>query len=87
MSAQSTAEPRTNGTELEDLAPSAKLVLAVLEHEGEQTQSELGEATMLPSRTLRYGITQLEERGVVDSRISLRDARQRIYSLEGTLAD
>jgi len=69
-------------TGLHKLAPSAKLVVKILEHEGESTQSDLVESTLLPQRTVRYALTQLEEKGIVDARISFRDARQRIYSLE-----
>lgn len=69
-------------SDLRDLPPSAKLVAKTLEYEGESTQSELAERTLLSPRTVRYALTQLEETGVVTSRISLMDARQRIYSLE-----
>lgn len=69
-------------TVLQDLPPSAKLVAKTLEYEGDSTQSELVESTLLPQRTVRYALTQLEEEGIVSSRISFMDARQRIYSLE-----
>jgi DNA-binding MarR family transcriptional regulator len=68
--------------ELHDLPPSAKLVAKTLEYEGDATQSGLAESTLLPQRTVRYALTQLEEKGIVASRISFMDARQRIYSLE-----
>lgn len=67
---------------LDDLPPSAKLVAKTLEYEGDGTQSELAERTLLSPRTVRYALTQLEETGIVTSQISLMDARQRIYSLE-----
>lgn len=72
---------KTSAT-LHDLPPSAKLVAKTLEYEGESTQSELAGSTLLPPRTVRYALTQLEENGIVTSRISFMDARQRIYSLE-----
>jgi len=65
-----------------DLSPSAKLVAKALEYEGESTQADLAESTLLPPRTVRYAIDQLEEADLVGSRISLVDARQRIYSLD-----
>lgn len=65
-----------------DLSPSAKLVAKTLDYEGESTQSGLAESTLLPSRTVRYALDQLEDAGVVSSRLSLVDARQRIYSLD-----
>lgn len=67
--------------ELRDLPPSAKLVAKTIEYEGALTQSQLAESTLLPARTVRYALTQLEERHLVTSRISFIDARQRIYSL------
>ena len=74
----STPEPLT---ELQDLPPSAKLVAKVLEYEGEMTQSQLAESTLLPRRTVRNAITQLEENEHVESRFSFRDARKRIYTI------
>ena len=64
-----------------DVPPSAKLVLTVLAHEGSLTQSRLAEETMLPARTVRYALKQLEERDLVASQISFADARQSVYSL------
>jgi DNA-binding MarR family transcriptional regulator len=67
--------------DLHALPPSAKLVAKTIEYEGPGTQSDLAESTLLPSRTVRYALSQLEESGLVTSRISFVDARQRIYSL------
>jgi DNA-binding MarR family transcriptional regulator len=75
--------PSEQDTDLLDLPPSAKLVAKTLEYEGDATQSQLAESTLLPVRTVRDAVTRLEERGVVSSRISFQDARQRIYSLDG----
>lgn len=69
-------------TDLYDLPPSAKLVAKILEYEGDSTQSKLAESTLLPARTVRSALTELEDNGLVTSRISFMDARQRIYSLE-----
>jgi DNA-binding MarR family transcriptional regulator len=68
--------------DLHDLPPSAKLVAKSIEYEGPGTQSDLAKSTLLPPRTVRYALSQLEESGVVTSRISFVDARQRIYSLK-----
>jgi DNA-binding MarR family transcriptional regulator len=85
MSAPDTATadaPTDSGWEpVRDLPPSAKLVAKVLEYNGTLTQSQLAEETMLPSRTVRYALSRLEEVGVVDSRFSFADARKRIYTL------
>jgi len=65
-----------------DLSPSAKLIAKTLEYEGERTQSDLAESTLLPPRTVRYALDKLEEAEMVSSRISFADARKRIYTLE-----
>ena len=65
-----------------DLSPSAKLIAKTLEYEGESTQSDLAESTLLPPRTVRYALDKLEEAEMVSSRISFADARKRIYTLE-----
>ncbi|MXV61910.1 winged helix-turn-helix transcriptional regulator [Natronorubrum sp. JWXQ-INN-674] len=66
---------------LSDLPPSAKLVYKVLEHNTSLNQQELAEETMLPKRTVRFALTRLKESGLVEERISFRDARQSVYSL------
>ena len=67
---------------LTELSPSEKLVVKTLQYEGELTQGALAESTLLPSRTVRYALTTLEENDLVTSRISFMDARQRIYALD-----
>lgn len=66
---------------VQDLPPSAKLVAKVLEYNGTLTQSELTEETMLPSRTVRYAVSRLEDAEVVESQFSFTDARKRLYAL------
>jgi len=67
--------------EVRELPPSAKLVAKVLEYEGPLTQSRLAEETMLPARTVRYGLSRLEDVDAVESRFSFNDARKRVYTL------
>ncbi len=67
---------------LEELPPSAKLVLKVLQYNDALTQNQIAEETLLPPRTVRYALTRLEEIDAVDSRFSFTDARKRLYSLE-----
>ena len=64
-----------------DLPPSAKLVAKTLEHDGRLTQSQLADETLLPTRTVRYALSRLEECGAVESRFSFNDARKRVYTL------
>lgn len=66
-----------------NLPPSAKLVFAVLKQEGPLTQKQLLEKTLLSPRTARYGLTQLEEIGAIETDIHFADARQRLYTLVG----
>ena len=65
-----------------DLPPSAKLIAKVLEYNGTLTQSKLADKSRLSARTTRHALTELDKAGVVDSEISLADARQRLYSLK-----
>ncbi len=66
---------------LEDLPPSAKLVYKTLEHEGECTQKQLINETMLAARTVRYALTRLAEEELVEERVSFQDARHQVYWL------
>ncbi|SER91850.1 MarR family transcriptional regulator [Natrinema salaciae] len=81
MSDQVVLTSNTAPDAVDDVPPSAKLVLTVLAHEGSLTQSRLAEETMLPARTVRYALNQLEDHALVDSQISFSDARQHVYSL------
>ncbi len=72
----------TCGTEgVSDLAPSAKLVYKVLEYNGELTQKQIAEKSLLSPRTVRYALNELESAGVVEDDIYFADARQRLYRL------
>lgn len=82
MPDQPSLSTRTAASDLQDLPPSAKLVVKTLEYEGDSTQPALAESTLLPPRTVRYALAELEENGLVASRSSFMDARQRIYSPE-----
>ncbi|WP_114576690.1 helix-turn-helix domain-containing protein [Saliphagus sp. LR7] len=67
--------------EIEDLPPSCKLVLKVLEYQGELSQTELAEETYLPRRTVRYATRRLMQRRLIDSRNCIGDARSILYSV------
>ncbi|WP_210408967.1 helix-turn-helix domain-containing protein [Halorhabdus rudnickae] len=82
MPEQPSLSTQETSADLENLSPSAKLVAKTLEYEGDSTQSKLAESTLLPQRTVRYALSQLEENDIVTSRISFVDARQQVYSLE-----
>jgi len=81
----STTDPAADRASREDrlreLPPSAKLVYKVLEYDDAQTQSQLAEETLLPTRTVRYALTRLAEADLIEARFSFTDARKRIYSI------
>jgi NAD+ kinase len=66
----------------QELPPSAKLVLKILEYQGELTQKAIIEETMLPPRTVRYALSILISEELVEKRISLRDSRQGLYRVK-----
>lgn len=64
-----------------NLAPSAKLVALVLLRHPDSSTTEIADRSLLPKRTVRYAITQLEKEGLVEASHSLADTRIRLYSL------
>lgn len=69
-------------SKLEGMPPSAKFVYKTLEQANEPlTQQDLADETMMPVRTVRYGLTRLEEAGVVDRDVDLTDARRHHYTI------
>ena len=73
--------PDTDGEEIADLPPSAKLVYKVLEYKGPLTQKGIVEESMLSARTVRYALERLEEVGAVEEDVYFADARQNLYEL------
>ena len=71
----------SNGEELVDLPPSAKLVYKVLEYNGAMTQKGIVEESMLSARTVRYALERLEEIDIVDEDVYFADARQNLYEI------
>ncbi len=67
--------------ELLSMPPSSKLILKTLEYEGVMTQKDLANKTLLPSRTVRLALTHLLKKGYVKKKVSIRDARQKIYEI------
>ncbi|RDE16009.1 MAG: sugar kinase [Candidatus Thorarchaeota archaeon] len=65
----------------QELPPSAKLVLKVLEYQDQMSQKEIIEETMLPPRTVRYALSLLMSEGLVTKKLSLRDSRQGLYQV------
>ena len=67
--------------ELLSMPPSSKLLLKTLEYEGALTQKDLVNKTLLPARTVRLALSHLLKKGYVKKKISIRDARQKIYEI------
>ena len=67
--------------DIENIPPSSKFILKILEYEGPLTQKQIVEKTMLPPRTVRYALNILLEKGLIVKKASLRDTRQYVYSL------
>ncbi len=67
--------------DLLNMPPSSKLLLKTLEYEGSMTQKELATKTLLPDRTVRLALRHLLDKGYVKKKISIRDARQKIYEI------
>jgi len=67
--------------ELLSMPPSSKLLLKTLEYEGALTQKDLANKTLLPARTVRMALTHLLQKGYVKKKVSIRDARQKIYEI------
>jgi len=67
--------------ELLSMPPSSKLLLKTLEYEGSLTQKDLANKTLLPGRTVRLALTHLLKKGYVKKKVSIRDARQKIYEI------
>ena len=67
--------------ELLRMPPSSKLLLKTLEYEGALTQKDLANKTLLPDRTVRLALSHLLKKGYVKNKISIRDARQKIYEI------
>ena len=70
---------QTQGHDLEDLTPSAKLVYKILEYEAPLTKKQIVEESRLTQRTVYNAITELEDLNYIDSEPRTKDLRQRIY--------
>lgn len=62
-----------------DMPPSAKFLLKMLRLKGPMSVRELAEETMLPERTVRRALSELQRRGLVRRIVNLRDARRFFY--------
>ncbi|MBI4452585.1 NAD(+)/NADH kinase [Candidatus Woesearchaeota archaeon] len=72
---------KTNINKLKDMPASAKLVYRILMHEGNMTQKELINASLLPERTVRYALDILIRNNLISSQPHFIDARQTVYGV------
>lgn len=92
MTAKQTTEPPTIAEwpptdpdvrdRLQELPPSAKLVARTLVEEGPLPQAIIADRSLLPKRTVRYGLDALEEADTLTTRPSLTDARKQVYAIQ-----
>jgi DNA-binding MarR family transcriptional regulator len=73
--------------QVDDLPPSAKLVLKVLEYNGGLTQKQIVDKSRLSQRTVRDALDRLQDRTIVEKNIYVPDARQNLYTLSMPTAD
>lgn len=72
---------RNTHERLQELTPSGKLVLKLLEYDGGLTQKQLVERSRLSARTVRNALGDLEDAGVLERKVYPPDARQTLYVL------
>jgi DNA-binding MarR family transcriptional regulator len=63
----------------QDLPPSSKTVLSILEENGEMTHKDIVKKSHIAPRTVRYAIRKLKEQHLIIEKFNFRDARQIIY--------
>lgn len=66
---------------IQNLSPSEKFLLKILQYEDIMTQKELIEESKLPERTVRRAIQQLLKRNLITKIPSVRDTRQDLYKI------
>lgn len=77
-------QPGPSAEDIDNLPPSAKLVLQSLHDTDGHTTSELADEADLAERTIRYALAQLDEMNLIKSRYLLSDPQTRKYMLTPT---
>ena len=72
---------KTNIDKLKNMPASAKLLYKILVHEGNMTQKEIINASLLPERTARYALDILLKNYLITSQPHFIDARQTVYGV------
>ena len=72
---------KTNIDKLKNMPASAKLLYKILMHEGNMTQKEIINASLLPERTVRYALDILLKNDLITSQPHFIDARQTVYGV------
>jgi predicted transcriptional regulator len=63
----------------ENLPPSSRAVLQLLDEGGAMTHKEIVRKSNLAPRTVRYALKKLKENHLIIEKFNFRDARQIIY--------
>ena len=72
---------KTNIDKLKNMPASSKLIYKILVYEGNMTQKELLNASLLPDRTARYALDILLKNNLITRQPHLLDARQTVYGI------
>ena len=72
---------KINIDKLKGMPASAKLVYKILATEGNMTQKEIINASLLPERTVRYALVVLLKNNLISSQPHFTDARQTVYGV------
>lgn len=65
--------------DLVDQPPSAKFVYRTLEQKGPMGRSELADETLLPSSTVSWAITELQDADLITSRSDPHNPSRHVY--------
>lgn len=66
---------------LRNLPASSKLIYKILQYEGNMTQKEIINNSLLPERTVRYALNVLLKKGLITHQPHFSDARQTVYGV------
>ncbi|BFH73775.1 helix-turn-helix domain-containing protein [Sulfurisphaera javensis] len=66
---------------MRELSPSARLVLEIISERKIVKFKDLKEITGLSTRTLRYAIKDLKDKGLIKVLPCLEDAREKLYAV------
>jgi transcription initiation factor IIE alpha subunit len=69
---------------MNQLPPSSKIVLEILDKEGAMTHKDIVKKTHCSPRTVRYALRKLKEKKLLIEKMNMQDMRQIIYQFRIT---